>query len=88
MGGDRGGRLPARFPVRLTSIAEEGLTFEIRFWIDDPEEGLTNVRSDILNRLWELFRENQMQIPFPQRDIRIKAWPEPPPVPGADNSPP
>jgi hypothetical protein len=34
--------------VWLTAIAEEGVAFEIRIWINDPEEGLTNVRSDVL----------------------------------------
>ena len=49
--------------VWLTAIAEDGLAFEIRFWIEDPEEGLTNVRSDILKRVWHLFQQDGVELP-------------------------
>jgi small-conductance mechanosensitive channel len=55
-------------------------------WIRDPEAGLGNVRSDILNRVWELFKANRVQVPFPQRDIRVKEWPMPKPVGESDGS--
>ena len=59
--------------VWLTAIAEEGLTFEIRFWIDDPEEGLTNVRSDILKRVWHLFQQDGVELPNrAQRDLSLR----------------
>ena len=59
--------------VWLTAIAEEGLTFEIRFWIDDPEEGLTNVRSDILKRVWHLFQQDGVELPNrSQRDLNLR----------------
>jgi small-conductance mechanosensitive channel len=59
--------------VWLTGIAEDGLAFEIRFWIDDPEEGLTNVRSDILKRVWHLFQQDGVELPNrSQRDINLR----------------
>jgi small-conductance mechanosensitive channel len=59
--------------VWLTEIAEAGLTFEIRFWIDDPEEGLTNVRSDILKRVWHLFQQDGVELPNrSQRDLNLR----------------
>jgi small-conductance mechanosensitive channel len=64
--------------VWLTNFGESAIEHEIRVWIRDPEAGLGSVRSDILNRVWELFRAHEMQVPFPQRDIRVKEWPEPP----------
>ena len=57
----------------LTAIAEDGLAFEIRFWIDDPEEGLTNVRSDILKRVWHLFQQDGVELPNrAQRDLSLR----------------
>ena len=57
----------------LTAITEEGLAFEIRFWIDDPEEGLTNVRSDILKRVWHLFQQDGVELPNrAQRDLNLR----------------
>jgi small-conductance mechanosensitive channel len=32
------------------------------------------VRSDVLNRLWWLFKEHQIGIPYPQRDVHVVNW--------------
>ena len=64
--------------VWMTAFGESAIEHEIRVWIRDPEAGLGAVRSDILNRVWELFREHRIEVPYPQREIRIKAWPSPP----------
>ncbi|HEX7740893.1 MAG TPA: mechanosensitive ion channel protein MscS, partial [Sphingobium sp.] len=42
---------------------------EILVWISDPEGGVGSVKSDVLNRLWLLFRENGIAIPYPQRVV-------------------
>jgi small-conductance mechanosensitive channel len=63
--------------VWLHSFGENAIQFEVQIWIEDPEDGIGNVRSDVLKRLWHLFRENGVQIPYPQRDIHIKEWSAP-----------
>jgi small-conductance mechanosensitive channel len=60
--------------VWLSAFGDNAVEFEIQFWIKDPEEGLGNVRSDVLKRLWHLFKEHGVEIPYPQRDIRVKEW--------------
>lgn len=64
--------------VWLTAFGERSVEHEIRIWIRDPEAGVGSVQSEILNRLWVLFKQNGIELPFPQRDIRIKEWPERP----------
>lgn len=61
--------------VWLIAFGESSVDHEILVWISDPEQGVGSVRSEILNRVWELFKEHGIDIPFPQRDIRIKEWP-------------
>jgi small-conductance mechanosensitive channel len=61
--------------VWLRALGENGIQFEIQIWIDDPEEGLGNVRSDVLKRLWALFRENGIRVPLPQRELHVREWP-------------
>jgi small-conductance mechanosensitive channel len=61
--------------VWLVAFGESSVDHEILVWISDPEQGVGSVRSDILNRVWELFRENGIDLPFPQRDLHIKDWP-------------
>jgi small-conductance mechanosensitive channel len=66
--------------VWLRAFGESSVDHEILVWIKDPESGVGNVQSEILNRVWVLFKANGIEIPFPQRDIRIKEWPSPPPT--------
>jgi small-conductance mechanosensitive channel len=61
--------------VWLVAFGESSVDHEILVWISDPEQGVGSVRSDVLNRVWELFRENNIDLPFPQRDLHIKDWP-------------
>jgi small-conductance mechanosensitive channel len=67
--------------VWLRAFGESSVDHEILVWIADPEAGVGNVQSEILNKLWVLFQENGIDIPFAQRDIRIKEWPDIPPRP-------
>ncbi len=68
--------LPEPSPsVWLTDFSGGTLKWEIQIWIQDPEEGLGNVRSDILKKLWALFGENGIAIPPPQQDVNVKGLP-------------
>ncbi len=59
--------------ARLIKFDDSAIQLELRVWITDPEQGVTNVRSAVMLRIWELFREHNIAIPFPQRDIHIKS---------------
>ena len=61
--------------VWLNSFGDNAVLFELQIWIDDPEDGLGNLRSDVLKAIWEKFKVSGVEIPFPQTDIRIKEWP-------------
>jgi small-conductance mechanosensitive channel len=75
--------------VWLRAFGDSSVDHEILVWVADPESGVGNVQSEILNRLWVLFKENGIEIPFPQRDIRVKEWPRQlPEAPPAEGSPP
>lgn len=64
--------------VWLREFGDSAVVHDILVWISDPEGGVGNVQSEILNRLWVLFKDNDIQIPFPQRDIHVRDWPSPP----------
>lgn len=57
---------------RLIEFGDNGIGVELRVWINDPEQGVNNVRSDLNLAIWRAFKENQITIPFPQRDVYIK----------------
>ena len=58
--------------VWLDKFGESSVDFVIHCWINDPEEGLGNIRSQVLKKLWVLFQENGIEVPFPQRDINLR----------------
>ncbi len=58
--------------VWMSEYGDSSVNFVIHCWITDPEMGVGNVRSEVLNRLWDLFEENSIEIPFPQRDLNLR----------------
>lgn len=57
---------------RVMAFEDSGIALELRFWIQDPEDGINNVRSDLHLAVWDLFKEAGITIPYPQRDIHMK----------------
>ena len=57
--------------VQLSAFASDGLELTISFWIADPENGTGSVKSDVNMALLRLFNANRIEIPFPQRVVRV-----------------
>ncbi len=56
---------------RMLAFGESGINLELRLWLDDPEQGVGSVKSDINLAIWKAFKENNITIPFPQRDVHL-----------------
>jgi len=56
----------------LTAFGDSSLDFLLRFWISDPQQGLTNIRGKVLLALWDTFKEHGIGIPFPHREVIMK----------------
>jgi small-conductance mechanosensitive channel len=56
----------------LMGFGDSSVDFELRFWIDDPHNGVGLVRSQVLLSLWDAFHENGIAFPFPQRDVNLR----------------
>ncbi len=61
----------------LVQFGDSSIDFDIRFWINDPYNGVVNVRSDVLMGVWERLKAHNIEIPYPQRDLHIKSGLEP-----------
>jgi small-conductance mechanosensitive channel len=63
----------AQMPVCwLTAFGESSLDFLLRFWIRDPQNGLTNVRGAVLLAVWDAFKTHGIGIPYPHREVIMK----------------
>jgi small-conductance mechanosensitive channel len=56
----------------MTGFGDSSLDFVLRFWIRDPQNGLTNIRGQVLLALWDTFKENGVAIPYPHREVIFK----------------
>jgi small-conductance mechanosensitive channel len=76
---------PAPEPAaRVMGFGESGIDLELRYWIRDPEDGINNVRSDLYLAIWDAFRAAGITIPYPQRDVHLRAASAPADGPSTD----
>ena len=64
--------LSFKAPVcHIVGFGDSSVDYILRFWISDPTGGLTNIRGNVYLALWDIFRANNISIPFPQREVRL-----------------
>ncbi len=57
--------------VLIKNLGDNGIELELTTWIRDAEQGQSSLRSDIFIAVLRAFREAGIDIPYPQREIRI-----------------
>ena len=57
----------------IINFGDSSIDFKLRFWIKDPTSGLTNIRGNVYLALWDALNENNIEIPFPRRDVHMFA---------------
>ncbi len=55
----------------ITGFGDSSVDYVLRFWISDPNKGLTNIRGNVFLALWDAFKAEGISLPFPQREVRI-----------------
>jgi small-conductance mechanosensitive channel len=57
----------------IMAFGETAIELELRFWIEDAQNGVHNVKSEVLYEIWRLFRKEGIQIPYPKRDLYVRS---------------
>ena len=66
-------------------FGDSALKLQLRFWIADAQNGVQNVKSAVLLRIWEKFKEHSVEVPYPQRDVHVRSTgPSPLPAPAPE----
>jgi small-conductance mechanosensitive channel len=75
--GQRHPRVLAEPPARasIKAFGDNGIELELGVWVDDPEAGQGNLRSEIYLSVWQAFKSHGIEIPYPQREVRILELP-------------
>ena len=55
----------------VMEFGDEAIELEVRFWINDPENGVSNVSSEVLLNVWDRFKEHGIDIPLRHEDVLI-----------------
>jgi len=56
----------------LAAFGDSSLSFALWFMIGDPIKGVGNVRSAVLFALWDAFKREGIEIPYPVQDLRLE----------------
>ena len=57
----------------LLNYGDSSVDFTLLFWVDDVTEGRWGPKSDVMFAIWDKFAANNIEIPFPQRDLHIRS---------------
>lgn len=55
----------------LRGFGDNGVDFAIEFWVSGLDDGKNKFSSDVLFLVWDALKENNISIPYPQRDVHI-----------------
>ena len=61
----------------IMAFGESAIELELRFWIEDAQNGVHNVKSQVLYEIWRLFQQQGIRIPYPKRDLYVRSDPPP-----------
>lgn len=68
-----GDHVPAekRPDAEISKFCESGVEILIEFWMEGIDDGPNRVGADLLLMIWDTLHENNIEIPYPQREVRI-----------------
>ncbi len=62
---------PEPIDCELRGFGDSGVDFAVEFWVSGLDDGKNKFSSDVLFLVWDALKDNNISIPFPQRDVHI-----------------
>ena len=57
--------------VSALQFGESSIDFELKYWIENPL-AYKSITSQLICEIWHAFADNNIEIPYPQRDLHIR----------------
>lgn len=57
--------------AEIAGFGDSGVDILIEFWMEGIDDGKNRVGADLLHMIWNAFKENDIEIPFPQREVKV-----------------
>ncbi len=64
--------LPYPPDCELRGFGDSGIDFAVEFWVNGLDDGPNKYTSDVLFLIWNALKDNDIEIPYPQRVVEIK----------------
>lgn len=61
----------AAVEVIIKSFGQNGIDLQLAVGVLNPEEATAKLQSEVYYEIWQRFKANNIQIPYPQQDVRI-----------------
>lgn len=56
----------------LRAFGDSGVEFAVEFWVNGIDDGKNKFTSDVLFLIWNALKDNDIEIPYPQRVVELK----------------
>jgi len=57
--------------AEIESFADSGINILVEFWMEGIDDGDNRVGADLLLMIWMALKQHDIEIPFPQREVRL-----------------
>lgn len=57
--------------AEIKAFGDSGIEILVEFWMEDIDDGKNRVRADVMLMIWDALKAHDIEIPFPQREVRI-----------------
>lgn len=57
--------------AEIKNFGDSGVNILVEFWMEGIDDGPNKVGADLLLMIWNILKEHNIQIPFPQREVKI-----------------
>ncbi len=57
--------------AEIAGFGDSGVDILVEFWMEGIDDGANRIGADLLLMLWDAFHEHGIEIPFPQREVKI-----------------
>lgn len=57
--------------AEIAGFGDSGIDILVEFWMEGIDDGRNRVGADLWMAIWKILKEKDIQIPFPQREVRL-----------------
>tara|TARA_R110002049_G_scaffold124479_1_gene279913 strand:- start:693 stop:2111 length:1419 start_codon:yes stop_codon:yes gene_type:complete len=57
--------------AEISGFGDSGIDILVEYWMEGIDDGLNRVDADLNMMIWKALKAHEMQMPFPQREVRI-----------------